>query len=141
MAARCKLPFALRPGLSQEDVVRTKEITGEKSPNKRENKGDRVPGVGRNTGNSSPAPNSLKAPSSSASALLSSSRSRRSQRSHSGTSLPASSSVGTSLPTSVAERKSNTAWLHWPSARRSRILHRLFDFPLSFRTSSHRIFY
>jgi len=34
MAARCKLPFALRPGLSQEDMIRTKEITPEKRPNK-----------------------------------------------------------------------------------------------------------
>ena len=30
VAARCKHPFALRPGLSQEDVVRTKEITKER---------------------------------------------------------------------------------------------------------------
>jgi len=27
VAARCKLPFALHPGLSQDEVVRTKEIT------------------------------------------------------------------------------------------------------------------
>jgi len=26
VAARCKLPFALRPGLSQEDVIRTKKL-------------------------------------------------------------------------------------------------------------------
>jgi len=26
VAARCKRPFALRPGLSQEDVSRTKEL-------------------------------------------------------------------------------------------------------------------
>jgi len=36
MAARCKLPFALLPGLSQEDVMRTKEITKEKKPNERD---------------------------------------------------------------------------------------------------------
>jgi len=30
VAARCKLSFALRPGLSHEDEVRTKEITKEK---------------------------------------------------------------------------------------------------------------
>jgi len=30
MAARCKRPFALRPGLSQEDVKRTKGITKER---------------------------------------------------------------------------------------------------------------
>ena len=72
-------------------------------------------GVGRNNGGSSPAPGS------SASALLSSSRSLRSMRSHSDTSLPASSPAGTSLPTSVVESKSNTAWLHLPSARRSQV--------------------
>ena len=27
VAAHCKRPFALRPGLSQENVMRTKEIT------------------------------------------------------------------------------------------------------------------
>jgi len=31
VAARCKFPFALRPGLSQEDVVRTKEVTKERT--------------------------------------------------------------------------------------------------------------
>ena len=31
VAARCKRPFALRPGLSQEDVNRTKGITKEKT--------------------------------------------------------------------------------------------------------------
>jgi len=30
LAARCKLPFALRPGLSHEDVMRTKGITKER---------------------------------------------------------------------------------------------------------------
>jgi len=30
VAARCKLPSALRPGLSREDAVRTKEITKER---------------------------------------------------------------------------------------------------------------
>jgi hypothetical protein len=29
MAARCKLPFAIRPGLTQEDRRRTNEITNE----------------------------------------------------------------------------------------------------------------
>ena len=36
MAARCKLPFALRPGLSQEDVMRINEITKETKPSGRE---------------------------------------------------------------------------------------------------------
>jgi len=39
-AARCKLPFALRPGLSKEDVMRTKEITKERQ---RQSKGSRDP--------------------------------------------------------------------------------------------------
>ena len=66
-------------------------------------------GVGRNSGGSSPTPNSPAAPSSSAYALRSSSRSRRSRSSHSDTSLPTSPSSpgGTSLPTSVVERKSS----------------------------------
>jgi len=72
--------------------------------------------VDRNSGSSSPALSFSTAPNSSASALLSSSHSLRS---HPDTSLPASSSAGTSLPTSVVERKSSTAWLHLPSARRS----------------------
>jgi len=61
-------------------------------------------------------------------------------RSQSDASLPASPPAGTSLPTSVVEWKSSTAWLHLTSARRSRILSRLFPFPLSSRTSAHRIF-
>jgi len=73
---------------------------------------------------STPAANSPAAPSSSASASLSASRSRRSRSSHSDASLSAPSSAGTSIPTSAAERKSNTAWMHLPSARRPWILHR-----------------
>jgi len=41
VAARCELPFALRPGLSQEEVMRTKEMTKEKKREqgkKKENK-------------------------------------------------------------------------------------------------------
>jgi len=34
VAARCKRPFALRPGLSQEDMIRTKEITNERTNEK-----------------------------------------------------------------------------------------------------------
>jgi len=40
----------------------------------------------------------------------------------------------------VAVRKPSTAWLHLSSARRSRIFHRLFHLPGSFRTSAYRIF-
>jgi len=79
-------------------------------------------GVGRNSGSSSPAPNSPAAPSSSASARPSSSRSLRSPRSHSDASLPASTPADTSLSTSVVERKSNTACLHLLSAKRFRIV-------------------
>jgi len=71
MAARCKLPFALRPGLSPDDVMRTKEITKERIPVQRENKRKACPspypfsssadamkeGMGKNSGCSSTAPN------------------------------------------------------------------------------------
>jgi len=59
------------------------------------------------------------------------------------TSLPASpfsSSGGTSLPTSVEERKSSTARPHLLSASRSRIVHLLFHLLVSFSSSAHRIF-
>ena len=80
-------------------------------------------GVGKNSGGSSPA----LGPSARSSA--------------SDTSLTASSSsAGTRLPTSVEERKSSTARLHLPSARRSRIFHRSFHLPVSFFTSAHRTF-
>ena len=36
VATRCKRPFALRPGLSQESVSSTKEMTKEKRKEKRE---------------------------------------------------------------------------------------------------------
>ena len=35
-AARCKHPFALRPGLSHEDVMRTKGITKERKKGERD---------------------------------------------------------------------------------------------------------
>ena len=56
-------------------------------------------------------------------------------------SLCASSSAGAGilLPTSAAERKSRTAWLHLTSATRSRILNRYFPLPVSSSTSAHRI--
>jgi len=65
-----------------------------------------------------------------------------SRTSSSDTALTASSSSpGTPrLPTSVAVRKSSTARLHLPSARRSRTFHRSFHLPVSFFTSAHRIF-
>jgi len=93
VAARCKPPFALRRGLSQEEVIRTKGITKEVSragvKNKRDQQKKAHPvfyssspagamkeGMGRNSGSSSPAP------SSTASALLSSPRSQRPRGSH-----------------------------------------------------------
>ena len=123
-AARCRLPFAFRPGLSysSSSADAMKE------------------GVWRNSG-SLPL-----APSSSVSALLLLSllfplpALPALPFSHSGAPLPAASSAGTSLPTSAVERNSGTAWLHLPSARRSRILHRHILLPLSFSTSTHRIF-
>jgi len=51
-----------------------------------------------------------------------------------------SPSGGTSLPTSVVEMKSSTAWLHLATASRSRIFLRRFHLPVSSLTSAHRIF-
>ena len=77
---------------------------------------------------------------SSASTLLSFSRSRRFRGSHSAPSHPAPSSAGTSFSTYVVGRKSSS---YRPaaslSARRSRTFQRHFHFPVSFRTSAHRI--
>ena len=115
VAAHCKLPFALRPGLSRKGVKineeTTPEITKEKTKETRTHphpysccsSADAMKeGMGRNSDSSSPAPSSPAAPSSSASTSCSSSRSRRSRSSHSDTSLPVSpaSGGGTSLPSS-----------------------------------------
>jgi len=97
--------------------------------------------MGRNTCSPSQHPNPSRHPAPpSPPYSLSSSRSQSSRISPSDTSLPASSSAGTSLPTSVAERNSNTAWLYRLLAGGSRILYRLVHFPLSFSTSAYRIF-
>ena len=94
MAAHCKLPFALHPGLTHGNIMRTKEITKENVTRPLILSADAMKeGVGRNRNCSSPP-----APSSSAPALHFSSRSRSP---HSDTSLPASSSDVTSLPASV----------------------------------------
>jgi hypothetical protein len=139
MAARCKLSVALRPGLSHEDRARTKEITNEgtKEIVPYSSSADAMKaGVGRNSDSST------SAPSSSASALLSSHLSLLSRSSHSDASLCASSSAGagTRLPTSVVARKSSTALLHLSSASRSRTFQRLFPFPVSFLTSAQSVF-
>jgi len=104
MAARCKLSFAIRPGLSQEDRRRPKEMTKERQEgntlHSHSSSADaRKAGVGRNRGSST------SAPSLSVSASLSSSRSLLSRTSHSDASLCASSSTGAgaSLPTSVVD--------------------------------------
>jgi len=88
--ARCKLPFALRPGLSQEENLCTKAITKESdiaiAAGSYSSSADAMKsGVGRKSGRSSPAPYPPAAPSSSASASASgsSSHSLRSLRSHS----------------------------------------------------------
>jgi len=153
VAARCKHPFALRPGLSPEDVKRAKGITKErraKTKDKRKGKkakderkesqrppydvpaGAMKSGVGRNSGVPPSPVSSAPAPCSS----------RHSRTSSSDTALTASSSAsaGTRLPTSVADRKSSTARLHLPSARRSRTFHRPFRLPVSFFASAHKIF-
>jgi len=78
VAACCKLPFALRPGRSQKDEMRTKEITKERvraSVRDKRNKqsgsaarhlvliyGCREKGVGRNRGSYFPAPPRHSAP-------------------------------------------------------------------------------
>jgi len=141
MAARCKLPFAIRPGLSQEDRRRPKEMTKERqegnTPHSHSSSLDtRKAGMGRNWGSS------ISTPSLSVSASLSSSRSLLSQTSHSDASLCASSSTGAgaSLPTSVVDRKSSTALLHLSSARRSRIGNRLLPLPVYFHSSFHSTF-
>ena len=141
-AARCKLPFALRPG----SVPRKNRYAPKKETKRKRKKSVTVPysradamngGVGKNSGGSFPAPASSSAPSASASALLSCSCSILSRSSHSDASLPASSSTaGTIFPTSVEVRKSSTTRLHLSSAKRSRILHRLFHRPVSFLTSA-----
>ena len=123
VAACCKLPFALRPGRSQKDEMRTKEITKERvraSVRDKRNKqsgsaahhlvliyGCREKGVGRNRGSYFPAPHlgtqllRLRLP---LAFPLSALRSP-----HYDASLPAFPSASTLLPTSVAVRKSSTA--------------------------------
>jgi len=141
MAARCKLSFTIRPGLSQEDRRRPKEMTKEKQEgntlHSHSSSADaRKAGVGRNRGSST------SASSLSVSASLSSSHSLLSRTSHSDASLCASSSTGAgaSLPTSMVDRKSSTVLLHLSSARRSRIGNRLLPLPVSFHTSFHSTF-
>jgi len=141
--ARCKLPFALRPGLSQEDMIRNREITKERQ--KKEQK------------NPCPAPYP-----SSADAV---------EEGVGETAVVLT--LGTQLldlhppllfpllpefplrclawcvflsrgwhqpPTSVVQRKSRIGWLHRSSAERSRILNRSIPFPVCLRTSAHKIF-
>jgi len=85
-------------------------------------------GVGKNSGGSSPVSGS------SAPAPCSSSHSRTSSPDTALT-TSSSTSAGARLPTSVEERKSSTARLHLPSARRSRTFHWPFHpgFPLHLR--------
>jgi len=149
MAARCKLPFALRPGLSQEG------INAHQRNYERENKGKSVT-----------EKKEEKEPTRLLLLVCGCHEGRCWQEQRwfpPGTQLlrlqppllfplpalpalsfrpsfPTSSLAGTSLLTSVVERKSSTVWLHLLSARKSRILNRLFPLPLSFRTSAHRIF-
>jgi len=86
MAAHCKLSFAIRPGLSQEDRRRPNEMTKERQEgntlHSHSSSADaRKAGVGRNRGSST------SAPSLSVSASLSSSRSLLSRTSHSDASV------------------------------------------------------
>ena len=85
---------------------------------------------------------SSSAPSSSTSRLPSSSFSLRSRCSHSDASFCACSSAGagTRPPTSVVERKSSTAWLHLPSARRTGIVNQFSPLPASSRAVARSTF-
>jgi len=100
-------------------------------------------GVQRDSGSFSPSLILSLAPGASASASHSSCRSRHFWSSHSNTSLAASSSFfrsGTSLPTSVEERKSSTTYPHLLSAIRSWAIHPLFHLLVFYSTSAHRVF-
>jgi len=150
VAARCKHPFLPSAQACPENVwcaprrlqkKGTKEKSERVEQRKKEGKTPAytVPadamksGVGRNNGGSPPAPgSSVPGPCSSS----------HSRTSSCDTALTASSSAsaGTRLPTSIEERKSSTARLHLPSARRSRTFYRSFHLPVSFFTSAHRIF-
>jgi len=141
MAPRCKLSFAIHPGLSQEDRRHPNEMTKERQKgntlHSHSSSADaRKAGVRRNRGSLT------SAPSLSVSASLSSSRSLLSRTSHSDASHCASSSTGAraSLPISVVDRKSSTALLHLSSARRSRIGNQLLPLPVSFHTTFHSTF-
>jgi len=112
VAARCTLPFALRPGLSREKVRTKENHKGNKKGKRGPSPTPRPPTPRRRAwvetaAARTPAP--TPAPSSTASDFLSSPRSRRSRSPHSDASLSPSSSTGTRLPTFVAERKSSTA--------------------------------
>ena len=105
LVASTPLPSA--QACPKKERCRTKEII---RGNKKGNHKGKKSGMGRKSGGSS-------LPSSSASTPCSSSHSRTSS---SDTALPAPSfSPGTRLSTSVVARKSSTARLHLPSARRS----------------------
>jgi len=67
-----------------------------------------------------------------------------SQSSDSDASFSASSTAlsGPTLrPASVVDRESKIAWPHRASAKRSRILNRLFPLPVSYHSTAHRIFW
>jgi len=147
VAAHCKLPFALRPGLSEDHTIRLKEITKGNDIGKvvipYSSSADTMKeGMGRNSGRSSSAPDPPIAPSSSASAPCSSSRSQCSRSFYSNIWLPALSSLrgSTSIPTSVEVRKSSAACSHLLSASRLRNFPQLFHLPVSLCTSAHSNF-
>ena len=133
------------PGPVPRRLLRTKGSTKERKAS--------VKDKGKNKGKAPPSPQTVPAdamkssvernsgsspsPGSSAPAPRSYSHSRSPA---SDTSLTASSSADTRLPTSMVARKSNTARPRLSSARRSRIFHQSFHLPVSFRTSAHRIF-
>ena len=113
MAARCKLPFALRPGLSQEDMKRTKRKTKERT---REIETRPLALFRRchERGRGEKQRLFLTIGTQLLPPPFSSSHSLRSWSSHSDTSLLAFSSAGTSLSTSIVERKSSSCRLAAP---------------------------
>jgi len=137
MAAQCKHPGALNPGLSQRKLMWTKEKTKEIAASPYSPTDAMKGGMGRNKG-------SPHGPSASASALHSSSCSWRSRSSHSDASLPSISSLSsagrTIFPTSVAMRNLNTTSLHLGSAKSSCAFHRNLPPPVSSQTSFYSTF-
>jgi hypothetical protein len=136
-AARCKLPFALRPGPSRlpRVIERTKEMTKETMKEMTKERQRKVTPIRSSIflyrrghkGRRGEKERSL---------LVLSTQSLASSPFHFHC-ASSSARAGTRLPTSVVERKSSTGLPHRVSARRCRILNQSFPLP---GLSAHRIF-